>query len=85
MNDEPKHFYDPHPGVGGAAVPLPLPLKIAADGLSGKNVPVRQAIEIFQTVAPYAEVRADERRGCIFLSIPFGNGGTHLWRIIRFR
>lgn len=80
-----KHFYDPHPGVGGAAVPLPLPLKVVADGLAGKNLSVALAIEILKAVAPTAEVDDLADKGILMLKFHFGNGGMHAWRIIRYR
>lgn len=86
MNDAgPKFFYDPHPGIGGAAVPLPLPLRVVADGLAGKVMSVARAIEILKAVAPTAEIDNLADKGMIMLKFHFGNGGMHAWRIIRYR
>lgn len=85
MDNEPKHFYDPHPGIGGAAVPLPLPLKDAADGLAGKVMTVARAIEILKAVAPTADIDDVAKYGFLMLKFRFGNGGMHAWRIIRYR
>ncbi len=86
MNDDTrKYFYAPHPGIGGAAVPLPLQLKVVADGLDGKVMSIARATEILKAVAPTAEVEDVAKGGYLMLKFHFGNGGMHAWRIIRYR
>jgi hypothetical protein len=85
VNDELKEFYAPHPGVGGAAVRLPRPIKAVADGLAGKRMSVSEAIGLFRAVAPTAEIEDIAREKFIMLKFHFGNGGMHAWCVIRYR
>ena len=41
-------FFDPHPGMAGAVVPLPLVMKKAVDELSGKELTLDQGAEQLQ-------------------------------------
>lgn len=80
----PRTFYDPHPGFAGAAIPIPGPIKVIADTLNGETLPLSEAIACFRAVGiGEIELHADE--GWIGLRLPFGDGGFHLFRVIRFR
>jgi len=44
-------LYDPHPGFGGALLPLPRPMKEIADKLNGQSMSLEKAIEMISSVA----------------------------------
>jgi hypothetical protein len=83
-------FFDPHPGFGGAAVPLPDRVKIAADELAGKRLPVEAALAVFKValakMPPGYEVK-DTQSECLMLRYkPTGASfPQHVWRVIRYR
>lgn len=76
-------FYEPHPGFGGAAVPLPSIVKRIADALDGQTLPLVDAVACIQAVTR-GQVFAHEYDGWIQLTV--GSGPPqHVWRVIRFR
>lgn len=76
-------FYDPHPGIGGAAVPLPAIVKRIADALDGQTLPLNDAVACIQAVTR-GQVFAHVYDGWIQLTV--GSGPPqHVWRVIRFR
>src|SRR5512135_309702 len=76
-------FFDPHPGHGGAAVPMPAIVKRVADALDGQTLPLSAAVACLQAVAP-GRVAAHDEHGWISLRI--GDAApSHLWRVIRYR
>jgi hypothetical protein len=81
-------FYDPHPGIGGATIPLPFSVKVIADGLDGKTLELKLAISLIQAVSaglPLIELRAVRMDiNFIVLSIKDGNS-QHGWRVMCFR
>ena len=85
-----KLLYDPHPGFGGAAIPLPEPVLRAARGLNGQVMSVDAAIELLRQSLPSGRFRADEQpagsgAGSITLKLGREGGTQHLWRVIRYR
>ena len=88
-------FYEPHPGFGGAAVPLPGPVKTAIDELSGKTITLRQGIEkIKATGIGKLETRnlttleIWEDTACIVLGLgewPPKKAPHHTWMLIKYR
>ena len=76
-------LYAPHPGIGGAAVPLPSIVKRIADALDGQTLTLRAAVACLQAVAP-GSVYADDKGGAILLRIG-ASPPMHLWRVIRYR
>ncbi len=85
-----KLFYDPHPGFGGAVVPLPATVLQAARELNGQVMPVPQAIGLLQRAFPSGAFRADEQpdessAGSIILKVGREGGVQHVWRVIRYR
>jgi len=80
--DEPKKFYDPHPGLLGAAAPIPKAVKKAADQINGRTMTLREAVvELRKATKGEISVEKD----CILLSCLGANGGGHIWRVIRYR
>ena len=49
-------LYDPHPGIGGAAIPLPEPLRRVAHELDDQTLTLEEAVQRFNAVA-------DKKRG----------------------
>ncbi len=80
-------LYDPHPGFAGAAVPLPQPMKILADGLAGQSMTLEQALKI---IAPAAEklggvAAVVEKFDYISFTYHERSGRTHLFRLLRYK
>lgn len=80
--DEIKTFYDPHPGFGGAIIPMPATVKNAADELNEKTMTLREAIAKIQAVANGTIL---VHNGFISLKIYESDGATHAWRVISFK
>lgn len=76
-------FYDPHPGQGGAAVPLPAMIKRIADALDGQTLPLSAAVACLQAVTA-GRVETHDDRGWISLRLG-DEPPCHLWRVIRYR
>lgn len=82
--DEAKTFFDPHPGLMGASIPIPLRVKRVADQLNGKTMTLREALDEFKETT---DGEFTVREGAIFLKIK-GDGVMymwHLWRVIKYR
>lgn len=76
-------FYDPHPGIGGAAVPLPVIMRRLAAALDGQTLSLDAALACLRAVAP-GKVEAHLDRG--WISFQVGDDiPRHMWRLIRFR
>ena len=83
-------FYDPHPGVGGAAAPLPHVVQTAARALDGKAMTVDAAITALKTaVATLKQAlpgsKVEDIGGAITLKMHGASGSTHCWCVIRYR
>jgi hypothetical protein len=85
-------FFDPHPGMMGAAVPLPEKVRKLAASLDGKRETVRSVLARVKKASPKGfDVGA--RSGCIMLysSPTTGAGGhefefpQHCWRVLRYK
>src|SRR4051794_8071090 len=82
------HFFDPHPGIGGAMIPLPAPMLLVAQALNGERMTMQKAITRFTAKAVQMGRwwRVEKYRGCIFLHYDDGpEKPSHIWRLIRFR
>lgn len=82
--DEIKTFYDPHPGFGGAMIPMPSAVKKVADELNGKTMALREAIAKLQAVT---EGTVMIKEGCAWISFEIctPDNCKHFWRVIRFK
>ncbi len=80
-------FYDPHPGVGGPKVPLPLSLKNAVDGMDGQRMPLDHALERIKRSGGIGtvKVRKIEHNDYMILFELAEGGLYHVWRLINFR
>lgn len=87
-NETTAAFYDPHPGLLGAVVPIPSAVKRIANALNGKTLPLREAVAQLQAVTRgRIEVVSSSGHQYIRLWIP-GDGRPylgHCFRVIRFR
>lgn len=82
------HFFDPHPGTGGAMIPLPAPMLLIAQALNGERMTMQKAITRFiEKAAQMGRFwRIENDSGCIFLHYDAGpEKPSHIWRLIRFR
>lgn len=78
-------FYDPHPGIGGPIVKLPVPLKNLADALDGQTKTLNEAVgEIKQCLTSIPDSAIWVERGYIAVRISQGVS-KHSWRLISFR
>ena len=85
--DKVVEFYDPHPGFAGAAIRIPEPVRKAADEISGKRMPLREALELLRK-ATDEELEVIEKYNYIMLKIKgWGDwrGALHTFNVIRFR
>lgn len=82
-------FFDPHPGVAGAAIPLPASMKRAVDALSGKEQELDEAMEelrkVSTTLSGTTDIEAHFRpEGWISMRWQPPSGLIHIFRLIRF-
>jgi len=79
--NEVKTFFDPHPGLADATIPIPTAVKNVADKLNGKCMPLREAIDSLKTVTDgILTIKSD----WIALEISESDGKKHVFRVIRF-
>lgn len=81
--DELKLFYEPHPGLAGAIVPIPNPVKRVADELDGKTLSLRDAVAKIKAVTN-GEVDIDSNYKDIGLTVRYGST-KHTWSVIKYR
>ena len=82
--DAVKTFYDPHPGFAGASIPIPGPVKKAAEALDGKTMSLRDAIALIQA-ATGGRVEDVPKHGYIALRLGRAGSTEHLFRVIKYR
>lgn len=78
-----KTFFDPHPGFGGAIIPIPEAIKRVADELSGKTMSLRNAVAKIRK-ATKGKVSIVQDHNFILLELTSSNGMCHAFRVIRF-
>jgi len=78
-------FYDSHSGFAGAIVPLPKSMKDLADFLNGKEMSLKDAVEMIKP-------EADKLNGTVslineerFIRFEFGDSLKHSYRLIRYK
>ena len=79
-----KTFFDPHPGLAGAIVPIPEAVKKVANNLNGKSMTLREAVARIKAVTK-GTVRVVDRFEFIYLEHTESNGVQHGFRVIRFK
>ena len=84
--DAVKTFFDPHPGMMGAAAPIPDAVRKVANELNGQKFSLREAVSKIKAVTS-GEVKV--YKDCIMLSIRIDVSSAgyigHVWRVIKFR
>lgn len=88
--DAARLFYGPHPGIGGATVPLPSAVLQAITDLNGRVMPVARALATLQMSCPQGRFKVDghpfrQGAGSIMLHLGPEEGPRHLWNLIHFR
>ena len=79
-------FYDPHPGLAGALVPLPTAMQNVAYELDGKRMTVREALEIAGSEAKKLGGTVDVVFGHRMITFEYSTGSfAHGYRLIRFK
>ncbi len=81
-------FYDPHPGFGGAIIPLPRPLKVIAEKLNGQNITLEEALGLIELAANKLAVHKEVSivEDYKYISFRYGDGrAIHSFRLIRYR
>lgn len=81
-------LYDPHPGIGGAVIPLPEPLRRVAHELDGQTLTLEEAVQRFNAVANKKSGVVKLGEYCILYLLGHNYGGQrsiHGWRLLRYR
>lgn len=82
-------FYDPHPGIGGAIIPLPEPMKRTAKELDGQTMTIGEAVKKIEDNAVLSGIHFDvdvvPEYQYIGVKMREGENILHSWRLIRFR
>lgn len=77
-----KEFFDPHPGFAGAMIPIPEPVRLVANKLAGKRMPLREAVAQIKAVT---EGEVSVHDSFVGLKISEKDGWKHMFRVIRFK
>jgi len=77
-----RTFYDPHPGFGGAMIPIPTLVRKVAERLDGKSMTLREAVAKIQKVTK-GKIRI--RENWISLELEESDTRRHMFRVIRFK
>tara|TARA_B100001778_G_scaffold334986_1_gene350466 strand:+ start:25788 stop:26087 length:300 start_codon:yes stop_codon:yes gene_type:complete len=78
-------LHGPHPGLLGAAAPIPEELRLAANELDGKTMKQIDAWHALNRVAvelPGVELK--ERNSCFLATLMSDGRPVHCWRVISF-
>jgi len=80
-------LYDPHPGFGGAVVPLPKIMKDLADGLNGKVMSLETVLDEISLTAKKSGgyTRLVEEHEFIAFGYKEQSGREHFFRLIRYK
>jgi len=75
-------FSDPHPGIGGPSVSLPLDIKVVIDAYDGKEAEIADLLlELGKITGATCWANLEHR----YISCRIVNDGyTHQWRLIRW-
>lgn len=90
MSDGPSKnvvFYDPHPGVGGAAVPLPIPVRDFIKNFDGRELPLEEVVDSLTLLASSynGTIEVVEQYNYLGLRIDGREGETHYYRLLRYK
>lgn len=76
-------FKNVHPGVGGAAIPLPAQVKALIDDWVYITAPVNTFLVAVEKIIPEAETKVDWKYKCILMKWKEGER-LHCWKLIEF-
>ncbi len=85
---EVKTFYNPHPGFGGAIIPLPSAIKQVVDDLAGQQVTLQEAIDkvkLSVVLSNMSLVEIRVRESCLLLKVTEKNGRLHIFKLISYQ
>lgn len=77
-----KQFYEPHPGLAGASVEIPEPVRLVAERLDGQSMALNEAVTRIKSASDGAVKVADDAIG---LELKMADGIVHMFRVIMFR
>jgi hypothetical protein len=77
-------FYNPHPGFGGALLPLPTSMKRLADSLDGQVMTLEQAIEKLTPAAKELDGILGIVEEYRYIGFEFRKDMTHSYRLIDY-
>lgn len=84
--EELVELYSPHPGFGGALVPLPKSMKEIANALDGQTMTLEEAMKKITLVAEKLGGSAEISKNYEFISFEFGGRTvTHSYKLIKYR
>jgi len=80
-------LYDPHPGIGGALLPLPKPMRDIAEKLNGQSMSLEEVIKMISPVAEKVggKVAVVEKHGYISFQIKDSHNRIHLYRLLCYK
>jgi hypothetical protein len=79
-----KYFYDPHPGLMGAIIPLPSVLKDAVDKLDDKTLDLNTVLKSLKELGSSIGAEVENRKDMIVATMR-KDGYIHSWRLIFYR
>lgn len=81
------YFSDPHPGVGGAVIPLPVSLKLAAKEIDQQVLKLDDVIQKFREVGfkLNANIAINLDYKMITAKLNYPDGTIHSWRLISYQ
>lgn len=79
--DSVKTFFDPHPGLAGALIPIPATVRMVARKLNGKSMTLRKTVIKLQAVT---DGKVSVKNGWIALKLKSGYL-MHIFMVIRFK
>ena len=90
MKNKNVELYEPHSGIGGAVIPLPLKMKDVANELSGKIMSLENIIEKLSPIAKEerGKVEIVEKFKFIKFYIEYPESAPyamHLWCLIKYK
>jgi len=78
-------FYEPHEGVGGAVIPLPGPVREAANGLDGRIMPLEEGLASIRLIVDDIGGTLKVVDGHKFINYELEREEmVHSWRLIRY-
>ena len=83
--DSLRTFFNPHPGFAGAAIPIPGPMKTAAENLDGQEMSLKDAVERLKAVG-IGRIEVVPKYDYISLWLDgSGRHASHMFRVICYR